>query len=1297
MSKSKGTLLKAILTCFLFILVSVGFSRNTVDASLTDDFATGTEGIVPLFNESFREGTTVYSLYLNQNQEIPPGVVDLQKTTLTASPNSIVADGVSQSIITVQLKDSDGNNITTSGGTLTLGTSAGTLGPVTDNNDGTYTAVLTSTPDPDLAVIVGRLNGDLISNSDIVHFSLDPNGDEDGDGVTNGIEIFHGTDYQDPCSFIPENQTVTPSAAWDEGDCDNDGLLNGDEKSLGTNPLDPDTDGDGVLDGTEVADDTDPLDECSFVFTSQILEPSQSWKSADCDSDGLTNQQEVELQTDLLNPDTDGDGVIDGTEVDDETDPLDACSFVLASQTLAPSQTWKDTDCDEDGLTNQQEVDRGTDPLDPDTDGDGVLDGTEITDSTDPLNQCSFVLASQTLEQDAAWKEADCDNDGLSNQAEKEIETNPLDPDTDGDGVTDGQEVDDETDPLDQCSFILASQTLPTDQSWKDADCDEDGLTNQEEVDRGTDPFDPDTDGDGVLDGTEVTDSTDPLDVCSYLVTSQTLEPEQAWKEADCDADGLTNQEETGLGTNPLFADSDGDGVTDGQEQEDGTDPLDLCSFVLESQTLATSQDWKVGDCDEDGLSNQIEVNRGTDVFDPDTDGDGVLDGTEVTDSTDPLDACSYLAESQTEEPKQAWNEADCDEDGLSNQAETELGTDPQDADTDGDGVTDGQEVDDETDPLDQCSFILASQTLPTDQSWNDADCDEDGLTNQDEVNRGTDVFDPDTDGDGVLDGTEVTDSTDPLDACSYLAESQTVEPNQAWKEADCDEDGLSNQAETELGTDPKNADTDGDGVTDGQEVDDETDPLDECSFVLESQTLAASQSWKDADCDEDGLTNQEEVDLGTDPLNPDSDGDGVLDGTEVSDNTDPLEACSFVLDNQETDPDQAWKDADCDNDGSPNQQEKENGTDPLNPDTDGDGVPDGTEVAEGTDPLDNTDFKDTDGDGVPNYIEEIQETDPENCSGFKDTDEDGVPDYVEEFDGTDPLDGTDFADSDSDGVSDYLADRSVASLSYETLILWNWGTAFTPPATVTAVLGDGSEVSVEVEWDEINVNQFESGTYIITGTALIEPCVYNTFDVSLAVEIEVMVLEKPAPEDLILDNNRFEVDVTSDFIYVGTFTVIDPVDDVHTIILNGNVLDNQYFEIVDGQLFWSSSEVLLGKNSFTIEVKVIDRVGNEFVKRFEIFRDRKSLSDIEIPNTFTPNGDGYNDDWGVRELLYYSNVKIQIFEKSGDRLFITTDPSVRWDGTYKGKDVPAGSYYWVIEIGETKESRRGILNLLRY
>jgi gliding motility-associated-like protein len=86
----------------------------------------------------------------------------------------------------------------------------------------------------------------------------------------------------------------------------------------------------------------------------------------------------------------------------------------------------------------------------------------------------------------------------------------------------------------------------------------------------------------------------------------------------------------------------------------------------------------------------------------------------------------------------------------------------------------------------------------------------------------------------------------------------------------------------------------------------------------------------------------------------------------------------------------------------------------------------------------------------------------------------------------------------------------------------------------------------------------------------------------------------------------------------------------------------------------------------------------------------------VTIYNTFTPNADRYNDTWGVPEVRFYEGARISIYEKGGTRVFYTENPDIRWDGTYNGKEMSVGSYYWVVEITEIGKIRRGVLNLLR-
>ena len=80
-------------------------------------------------------------------------------STITGAPDATLADGISTSTITVQLKDRAGGRLSTGGAVVTLATTRGTLGAVTDNGDGTYTATLTSGTATGAATITGTLNG----------------------------------------------------------------------------------------------------------------------------------------------------------------------------------------------------------------------------------------------------------------------------------------------------------------------------------------------------------------------------------------------------------------------------------------------------------------------------------------------------------------------------------------------------------------------------------------------------------------------------------------------------------------------------------------------------------------------------------------------------------------------------------------------------------------------------------------------------------------------------------------------------------------------------------------------------------------------------------------------------------------------------------------------------------------------------------------------------------------------------------------------------------------------------------
>ncbi|MDE6670453.1 MAG: gliding motility-associated C-terminal domain-containing protein [Muribaculaceae bacterium] len=91
--------------------------------------------------------------------------------------------------------------------------------------------------------------------------------------------------------------------------------------------------------------------------------------------------------------------------------------------------------------------------------------------------------------------------------------------------------------------------------------------------------------------------------------------------------------------------------------------------------------------------------------------------------------------------------------------------------------------------------------------------------------------------------------------------------------------------------------------------------------------------------------------------------------------------------------------------------------------------------------------------------------------------------------------------------------------------------------------------------------------------------------------------------------------------------------------------------------------------------------------------------SELLCPNAFSPNDDGVNDIWKIsyRSLLEF---KCWIFDRTGKQLYHYTDPSGGWDGTYRGKKVKPGVYYYVIQATGSdgkKYKKSGDINIIRY
>ncbi|WPU99833.1 gliding motility-associated C-terminal domain-containing protein [Mucilaginibacter sp. cycad4] len=86
----------------------------------------------------------------------------------------------------------------------------------------------------------------------------------------------------------------------------------------------------------------------------------------------------------------------------------------------------------------------------------------------------------------------------------------------------------------------------------------------------------------------------------------------------------------------------------------------------------------------------------------------------------------------------------------------------------------------------------------------------------------------------------------------------------------------------------------------------------------------------------------------------------------------------------------------------------------------------------------------------------------------------------------------------------------------------------------------------------------------------------------------------------------------------------------------------------------------------------------------------------IVVPNTFTPNGDGYNDTWFIPGLLSYANCTVNIYNRYGAMMYRSVGYQQPWDGTNNGKSVPSGAYYYVIDTKNGSAKLSGEVTVLR-
>ncbi|GEO09455.1 gliding motility-associated C-terminal domain-containing protein [Segetibacter aerophilus] len=86
----------------------------------------------------------------------------------------------------------------------------------------------------------------------------------------------------------------------------------------------------------------------------------------------------------------------------------------------------------------------------------------------------------------------------------------------------------------------------------------------------------------------------------------------------------------------------------------------------------------------------------------------------------------------------------------------------------------------------------------------------------------------------------------------------------------------------------------------------------------------------------------------------------------------------------------------------------------------------------------------------------------------------------------------------------------------------------------------------------------------------------------------------------------------------------------------------------------------------------------------------------VIVPNAFSPNGDGVNDTWNIKALASYDSYELSVFNRYGQKVLSTKNYSTPWDGTFNGKPLPVGTYYYLLDLQLGLPKLKGYVVILR-
>ena len=213
--------------------------------------------------------------------------------------------------------------------------------------------------------------------------------------------------------------------------------------------------------------------------------------------------------------------------------------------------------------------------------------------------------------------------------------------------------------------------------------------------------------------------------------------------------------------------------------------------------------------------------------------------------------------------------------------------------------------------------------------------------------------------------------------------------------------------------------------------------------------------------------------------------------------------------------------------------------------------------------------------------------------------------------------------------------------------------------------------------------------------------------DQTVASEV-MFALDSSDPNDFVLEPNFTNLSAGSHFITIAhangclntvAFEVegFEPLElllqqhnlnEITAVATGGKERYTFYFDDQDN----GDSHTFYIKRTDTYTVRVVDENGCEAVGTIFI-----EFIDIDIPNFFTPDGDGKNDLWIPRNITQFPDIWINVFDRYGRQVFRLIDSPNGWDGFYQENTLPTGDYWYAIKLNGESDTREFIGHFTLY